>query len=181
MAKWPWAERTFTFDYPPAKLPELIERVCGTPARIEELVRGRDRATLTGHDGQGWSIQENIGHLLDTEYLALVRIDQILRGERELIAADMGNRRTHEANHDARDISELLAAFRAERAKVVARFEQVPEEDWGKSAVHPRLRVPMRIVDIAYFVAEHDDYHLARIRHLTRARRIVPDTVPPPS
>ena len=75
MAKWPWAERTFTFDYPPAKLPELIERVCGTPARIEELVRGRDRATLTGHDGRGWSIQENIGHLLDTEYLAPVRID----------------------------------------------------------------------------------------------------------
>jgi len=181
MAKWPWAERTFTFDYPPAKLPELIERVCGTPARIEELVRGRDRATLTGHDGQGWSIQENIGHLLDLEYLALARIDQILRGERKLIAADMGNRRTHEANHDARDISELLAAFRAERAKVVARFEQVPVEDWGKSAVHPRLRVPMRIVDIAYFVAEHDDYHLARIRHLTRARRIVPATLPPPS
>jgi hypothetical protein len=180
MAKWPWAERTFPFDYPPAKLPELIERVCGTPARLEEMVRGLDWPTLTSHDGQGWSIQENIGHLLDTEYLAPVRIDQLLRGERELIAADMENRRTHEADHNARDISELLAAFRAERGKVVARFEQVPEENWGKSAVHPRLRVPMRIVDIASFVAEHDDYHLARIRQLTRTRRIVPDTVPPP-
>jgi len=41
--------------------------------------------------------------------------------------------------------------------------------------------VPMRIVDIANFVAEHDDSHLARIRHLTRAMRIVPDAVPPPS
>ena len=163
MASRPWVERTFTFDYPPAKLPELIERVSGTPARIEEIVRGLDRDTLTSHDGQGWSIQENIGHLLDLEYLAAVRIDQILRGERELIAADMENRRTHEANHNARDIHELLAAFRDERGKVVARFEQLEEEDWGKSGVHPRLEVPMRIVDIAYFVAEHDDYHLARI------------------
>jgi hypothetical protein len=168
MARWPWVERTFTFDYPPAKLPELLERVCGTPARVEEIVRGLDRDTLTGHDGQGWSIQENIGHLLDTEYLATVRIDQILRGERELIAADMENRRTHEANHNARDIHDLLAAFRVERGKVVARFDEVAEEDWGKSGVHPRLKVLMRIVDIACFVAEHDDYHLARIRHLAR-------------
>src|SRR5262245_20778104 len=131
MPRWPWFERTFAFDFPPAKLPELIERVRGTPARIEELVRGLDRDTLTGHDGQGWSIQENIGHLLDLESLVIVRIDQILRGERELIAADLENRRTHEANHNARDVHELLAAFRTERGTVVARLEQLDEEDWG--------------------------------------------------
>lgn len=28
----------------------------------------------------------------------------------------------------------------------------------------------MRIVDIAHFNAEHDDYHLARIRELIRAK-----------
>jgi hypothetical protein len=169
MSKWPWVERTFTFDFPPAKLPELIGRVCGTPARIEEIVRGLDGKALATNDGQGWSIQENIGHLLDLEYLALGRIDQIVRGERDLIAADMENRVMREANHNARDINELLAAFRVERAKVVARFEQVDEKDWEKSGIHPRLKIPMRIVDLAYFVAEHDDYHIARIRQLARA------------
>jgi hypothetical protein len=29
--------------------------------------------------------------------------------------------------------------------------------------LHPRLKQPMRLVDHLYFVAEHDDYHLARI------------------
>jgi hypothetical protein len=34
-------------------------------------------------------------------------------------------------------------------------------------ARHPRLGTPMRLIDLAYFVAEHDDHHLARLRELT--------------
>jgi len=31
------------------------------------------------------------------------------------------------------------------------------------SALHPRLGTPLRLIDHALFVAEHDDHHLARI------------------
>jgi hypothetical protein len=37
------------------------------------------------------------------------------------------------------------------------------------SAVHPRLQQPMRLVDMLYFVAEHDDHHLARMTALARS------------
>src|SRR5262245_2449729 len=152
MAKWPWIERVFAFDYPPEKLPDLLERVRGTPARVEECVRQLDRNTLTQRSDAGWSIQENIGHLIDTEYLATTRIQQILGGESVLIAADMENRQTHAANHNGKDIDCLVADFRHERGRVVACFESVDEVDWGKSAFHSRLGVPMRIVDIACMV-----------------------------
>jgi hypothetical protein len=171
MAKWPWIERTLPFDYPPTKFPDLLERVRGTPARLEEMVRGLDKETLTVHDGEGWSIQQNVGHLLDTEDLSLTRIEQILRGEQVLIAADMTNRKTHEANHDARDMNGLLADFRAERQKVIRRLEELDETDWGKAAFH-RLGKSLRIVDIACMIGEHDDYHLARVRELIKAKKI---------
>lgn len=171
MAKWSWVDRRFSFDFPPSKLPDLLERVRGTPARLEERVSGLSHGVLTTSDGHGWSIQENIGHLVDLGYLPLRRIEQILAGEKTLIAADMTNKRTNEANHNARDIVDLLAEFRAERARLVQRFESLDESDWGKSGIHPRLRQPMRIVDIAYFDAEHDDYHLARISELIRSLR----------
>jgi hypothetical protein len=32
-----------------------------------------------------------------------------------------------------------------------------------RTALHPRLNVPMRVLDWAYFIAEHDDHHLAQI------------------
>ena len=169
MAKWTWTERKFSFDYPVTKWPDLLERVRGTPVRIEERVRGVSRDVLTRRrDGKGWSIQENIGHLLDLGYLPMRRIEQILAGEPVLAAADMSNRKTNVADHNAKDIRELLAECRADRAKLVARFEGLAESDWSKSALHPRLQQPMRIVDIAYFDAEHDDYHLGRIGELIR-------------
>ncbi len=170
MPKWLWTERKFNFDFPATKWPDLLERVRGTPARIEERVRGLSNDILTRRrDGKGWSIQENVGHLVDLGCLPLQRIEQILAGETVLAAADMNNRKTNEANHNARNIGELLAEFRADRARLVARFEGLTEPDWEKSALHPRIKQPMRIVDIAYFDAEHDDYHVGRIGELIRA------------
>ena len=171
MAKWPWIERSFSFDFPCAKFPDILQRLAGTPARLEELVGGLEPALLTRRDGGGWSIQENVGHLRDLEYLPAKRVEQILAGERELIAADMTNRKTNEAEHNAADIVVLLAAFRAGREKLVTRLEGLGETDWGRTALHPRLKQPMRIVDIAFFDSEHDDYHLARIRELIREYR----------
>ena len=169
MAQWPWVERTFTFDYPVSKFWDLLERVRGTPARLEARVHCLPTDVLTRREATGWSIQENVGHLLDLSYLPSRRIEEILAGQPVLCAADMANRKTHEAGHNAADIGALLAAFREERTELVRRFEQLEESDWGKSALHLRLRQPMRIVDLAYFDAEHDDYHLARIGELIRA------------
>ena len=169
MPKWPWIQRTFSFEFPVGKYPDLIERVRGTPVRIEERVTGVSQKRLTHRVGNSWSILENVGHLLDLGYLPLRRIEQILAGEDVLIAADMSNKKTHQAGHNQNDSAELLAAFRAERRQLVATLEGLSEEDWGKSALHPRIEQPMRVVDIAYFDAEHDDYHLARIGELIRA------------
>jgi hypothetical protein len=37
-----------------------------------------------------------------------------------------------------------------------------------RTALHPRLNLPMRVIDLIYFIAEHDDHHLARITDLMR-------------
>ena len=168
MAKWPWIERTFNFEFPPTKFPDVLERVRGTPARIEDQVSGLSAGVLVRSDGRGWSIQENIGHLADLEELHSRRIGEILDGSEVLTAADMSNRTTHEANHNARTIEELLTEFRVERAQFVARLEALPEADWRKASVHPRIKQTMRMVDLVFFASEHDDYHLARINELIR-------------
>jgi hypothetical protein len=35
-----------------------------------------------------------------------------------------------------------------------------------RELLHPRLKMPMRAIDHLYFVAEHDDHHLAHIERL---------------
>ncbi len=171
MHRWPWTQRPFRFDFPVEKFPDILERLRGTPARVEELVRGLPPSVLTRHDGHGWSIQQNVGHLTDLEDLHLRRIEELLAGATTLTAADMTNSKTNEANHDSRPLADLLVDFRRERGKIVSRFESLADSDWGRSAQHPRLKQPMRMVDLAFFWADHDDYHLARISQLIRSFR----------
>ena len=164
----PWVERTWTFDFPAALHPQILERWRGTPARLEDLLRGLDRDVLTRRDGDGWSIQQNAGHLTDTELLPWMRLDEFLAGAQELSAADMSNKKTEEADHDARDLAELLAEFRTERARLMMRFESLEPVDFELAARHQRLDRTLRVVDLCLFHAEHDDHHLARITELKR-------------
>jgi uncharacterized damage-inducible protein DinB len=167
-AKLPWTERRFSFDFPLPAYPDVIERIRGTPARIEDRVKNVGREILTRRDGNTWSIQENVGHLLDLEPMDAGRLDDFLSGVSRLRAADMSNRRTHEAGHNDTTLQSLLAKFRTGRGTLVARLESLAEADFARTAVHPRLQVPMRLVDWLTFVAAHDDYHLARISELIR-------------
>ncbi len=164
----PWVERTFNFDFPVELHREILERLRGTPARIEDHVRKLPAEQLTGHDGRGWSIQENIGHLLDIEPLITGRLDDYEAGHATLRAADMTNKATAEAGHNDKPLESLLSAFRRTRMALVERLESLPADRFARSALHPRLKTPMRLVDMMFFQAEHDDYHLARIREIIR-------------
>ena len=164
----PWTSRTFHFDFPSDLYPELIERLRGTPARAEEAARSVSGGVVTRRDGDTWSIQENIGHLADTESLFMGRLDEYDQGLDTLRPADMSNRATHEADHNARPLQEVLSDLRAQRGRLVARLEALAPADFARVARHPRLNQPMRLVDMLLFQAEHDDYHLARIRELIR-------------
>ena len=162
----PWFDRHFTFDLPLGAFPSVVERLRGTPVRLEERVAGVPAAVLTARPGDAWSAQEHCGHLLDLEPLWMTRLEQLLAGSVRLVAADLENKATHQANHNARPIGELLDAFRSARTALVRLLESLEEQDVGRSALHPRLKRSLRVIDHALFVAEHDDHHLARITAL---------------
>jgi hypothetical protein len=163
-----WSDRRFEFDFPAELYPEMIERVRGTPARVEDRANALSESVLTRRDGHRWSIQENIGHLLDLEELFSERVDDYDANHSTLLAADMTNRKTHEARHNDQPIQTILSDFRSARIGLVERLERKDSEYFARVALHPRLNKHMRVVDMLYFQSEHDDYHLARISELIR-------------
>ena len=168
MPRVKWTDRRFDFNFPAAIYPEMIERLRGTPARLEDLFDGLTPETLTTQADGRWSMQENAGHLLDLESLVMQRIDEYLAGNSTLHAADMSNRKTYEASHNEVPVTSILKAFRSARHEIVHRLEGFDEDLFARTALHPRLNVGMRLVDMLFFQAEHDDYHLARISELKK-------------
>jgi len=169
MPQWPWINRQFAFDFPATKYPDLLERLHGTPARLAQRTANLNAERLTHHDGKGWSIQENIGHLLTVESLWLGRLDDFDNGAEVLRPADMTNRKTHDAGFNDQSMASIMGAFCQERSKLIDRLERLAPERFSQISHHPRLEQPMRLVDLLHFIAEHDDYHLARITEIRRA------------
>ena len=160
-----WTDRRFNFDFPAALYPEMIERLRGAPARMDEYLSSSPEI-LTARDEGRWSIQENAGHLLDLDSLVLQRIDEYLAGASVLHAADMSNKKTHEANYNDIPAATIKQSFRQRRMEIVSRLEGLEAEMFARAAIHPRLNVPMRLLDMLFFQAEHDDYHLTRMSEL---------------
>lgn len=163
-----WFDRTFQFDLPEWLFPVMVERVRGTPARIDEKVRDLSPVAMTSREGDRWSIQEHIGHLIDLDDVHDGRLDDYLASATVLRAADRENRRTHEAKHNERPLRELLAEFRDRRSRFVERLDTWEVQRWSQTAIHPRLSQPMRVIDLVQFVADHDDHHLTRMTELAR-------------
>jgi len=168
MNRTKWVERQFDFNLPVGVFPCVLERLRGTPARLEELARSLPPEVLTVRREGRWSVQEHVGHLYDLDELHEGRLEDYARGLEVLRAADMSNRKTEEAGHNSARLEDLLALFRSARAGFVRRLESLTEDEVKASALHPRLGRQMRVIDMALFVAEHDDHHLASISELSK-------------
>ena len=163
-----WMDRKFEFTMPVDEFATVLERLRGTPARVEEKIRGLSPSVLTRRDGDAWSMQEHLGHLVDLDELHLGRLDDFVAGAASLRPADPQNKKTQDADHNRRDAKELAQDFRRERRLFVERLEGLDSALLSRTALHPRLQQAMRVVDMAFFVAEHDDHHLARMTDLQR-------------
>jgi hypothetical protein len=159
----PWLEYRWTFDFPTGMYRAVLARLRGTPARLEELLRGAAPSSLTRHAAGKWSAQEHAGHLWSVEALWQTRVREFRAGADVLTAADMQNRATEARRYDDEPIGAILSGVRAVRAETMAMLEPLTLADAGRIAHHPRLNRPIRLVDLCFFAAEHDDHHLAVI------------------
>ncbi len=161
-----WLDRKFDFSGEQNIFPSVIERLRGTPARLEEKIKSASEEILTTKLNGGWSIKENMGHLADLEPLWMGRLEDILSKETYLRTADLTNAKTDQANHNATSVNSLLNSFRKARGSTLQCLELLTEKEIYESALHPRLKTPMRVMDHFLFVAEHDDHHLVTIHKI---------------
>ena len=83
-----WFERKFEFSMPVELHPNVCARLRGTPARLEEVLRGRSHTILIGKAQGKWSAQENAGQrLVDHLYFVAEYDDHHLARIWELVNA----------------------------------------------------------------------------------------------
>jgi hypothetical protein len=162
MKEVPWFERKLAFDKPKEMLPYYLERLMGTIVRLENKVKGVPREILTTQLNGKWSVHQNIGHLAEVDEVANRRIDEMVLGIAVMSPAVFEPKQ----DYNSIPVDEVLAFFRKRRTENINKYLTLQENDLVKSSVHPRLKVKMTPVDLAWFDAEHDDHHLVKITEI---------------
>lgn len=162
MKKIEWFERQFSFGVPAGMLPFYLERLQGTLARLAKKVEGVSDERLSHKLDGKWSIKQNIGHLAEVDEIANKRIDEMIKGITPMSPAVFEPK----LDYNAKPIQELLVLFEKNRSENLKKYSQLNDQWLTKSSLHPRLKVQMTPVDLAYFDAEHDDHHLVRINEI---------------
>jgi hypothetical protein len=167
MKKLEWFERSFTFGLPAGMLPFYLERLAGTIARIESKVAGIPEQVLSNKLDGKWSIKQNIGHLAEVDEIAMKRIGEMKLGVSPMSPAVFEPRQ----DYNEQPVRVVIDYFRRNRLANIAEYGNLSENDLNRSSLHPRLKVHMTPVDLAWFDAEHDDHHLVRISEILNSLR----------
>lgn len=163
----PWFERSFVFNFSTGLFPLIFSRLEGAIFRLHHVLANADdeRSSVSG---SGWSVKQHVGHLYDLEELWWQCLRDFGEGREMLTVADLTNQKTVDAAHNERSLDALGNLFLIERQKLLEAIYPLTEQALSQTAIHPRLQQPMRLIDTLYFVAEHDDHHLAVISSLLR-------------
>lgn len=158
-----WFDHKFNLGINQGWTQNIMTRIKDCEIRISHHCASITDKKLSIRSGSKWSIKEHIGHLIDLEQLWINRFLQFEKLYPELVAADLSNKKTEDANHNNNSLEELLKEFRVERQELIDTFNGLSEKAHNHSSYHPRLGVKLQPVDLLFFIAEHDNHHITSI------------------
>ncbi len=164
MEKLPWFERQFRFGLSPGMLPFLVERLEGTIVRLRSKVNDVSEELLSNMLDGKWSVKQNVGHLAEVEEISGKRISEMINGVSILSPAVFEPR----GDYNKQPIRKVIDTFEKHRRENTKRVLSLTSDELSRSSMHPRLKVSMTPVDLAWFDAEHDDHHLVRINEILK-------------
>jgi hypothetical protein len=135
-----------------------------TPALLDGLLRDvtqEEAATL--RDGpDGWSVLFIACHLRDFEAIYRARIELMLTEEQPTFELTDNDELARRNAYAAQDLRAVLAETRAGRRSLIARLEQLSDEQWLRVGLHPE-QGPTTVLDAAINAGLHDVDHAEQI------------------
>lgn len=168
MERQKWIDHIFNLGLDPGWATNVISRLQDTSIRLQHYCKSLSNQELIYKPNGAWSIKEHLGHLIDLEPLHQKRLKEFVDKKECLTMADMSNTATEKADHNSESLDNLLSDFNGSRNDLITEYHNLSKESLLHDSIHPRLKVRMKPVDLLFFVAEHDDHHLAGIQEIIR-------------
>ena len=148
----------------------VIDALRRAPAIVVPLVREVPESILKRRPApRRWSAHEHACHLAHVHALFFSRLDLMLEEPHPAIKPYLPGDQDADDMLLNMDLAESLDRYAADRARLVARLEQLGESDWTRTADHGEYREYSVFIMFRH-LALHDFLHAYRIEELLMRR-----------
>lgn len=116
----------------------------------------------TRYEEGKWSVNELVGHLIDSERVFVYRAVCIARGERASLPGMDQDDYVRGGNFDARSLADLVGEFRDLRRSTVSFFSGLDAESWRRVGTANDAGISVRA--LAFIVGGHQAHHMKVLR-----------------
>lgn len=139
----------------------IVRKTTQTLQHLAHKLTSEEARTL--RDGtDGWTILEIFCHLRDFDAIFYQRAVQIRDTDYPALQAYDHEQMAIERAYNAQDLHAVLADLQASRARYIAFFESLNDDQWERAGVHPE-RGHFTLTDALAQVATHDSDHIEQI------------------
>ena len=150
---------------------EPLEVMAETASKLERIVREHPAAVLRARAFAGkWSVNEVIGHLVDSEWVYGYRLRLILSEDNAPIVGTQQDQWVSGLRHNQRDPGELVEEFRALRELNLAQWKRTLPAELERAGQHNE-RGPESLGLLLRMLAGHDLSHLQQIERYVEAAK----------
>lgn len=140
-------------------IPDLIAQYAGGADEPRRWIAGLSKDELSAHPVAGtWSIQQVVMHMLDSEMMAIGRMQRVIAEENPLIMAYDETRFAASLGYEQADAVRAAEAFAAIRTLNADTLSRLPEAAFSRTGVHQdRGKVTLR--EFVEMYAGHVPHH----------------------
>ncbi|HUP27735.1 MAG TPA: DinB family protein [Chloroflexia bacterium] len=144
---------------------DLLGRLAASPGRFASVLSRLDDAALAQTAGNDWSAAQVFAHVRAANDILEQRIYYVLvRDNTPLLAYD--DRVWAEvARYANLPVTESLNTMKQRRKELVHMLRGISQGDWQRTGTH-EVRGPMTVFELASYVANHDEEHIAQLEAL---------------
>lgn len=141
----------------------VLQHLADQVARTEALFRSYQAEALTRpHKTGEWTLQDVLGHIIDTERVFAYRTLRIARCDKTDLPGFEQDDYAVWAAANTRTLDSLLDEYKTVRAATLSLLHSLPDEAFTRAGTANRN--PLSVRAAVYIVAGHELYHLESIR-----------------
>ncbi len=148
-----------------------IEKIRDFPAQLEAVVQNLSDADLNTHFIEGeWTVAQNVHHLADSHMNSFIRLKLILTEDKPPLKPYLQEKWAELPDSHDLPVASSLALLKGLHERWCVLLEQLQEEDWTRSGMHPEIGA-VTPDDLLRIYAGHGEGHIDQINKTLAAKK----------